>query len=532
MKQRAFIYIILGLFFLTQNLNSQTFELPDTNFRNVLIKKYPKVIKAGLLDTIEASKFVRPLNLAQSKIMDLDGLRYFKGITILNVSSNNLTEIQDLGELKKLKYLFANNNKLAQISQLGNLTELIVIQLIGNVFEQIPNFQKCDKLEKLYINKNKLNHLFDFNMHPKIKILDVGFNPLKTNYNYGLLTQLTQLHLHSTGIDTLIGLEKLHKLEHLFVWGNNLEDLSSIDSLTNLETCELYNNNLEKLPNLSNKPNLNRLTVFGNYLTFEDLYPLSASRIASFAYAPQNKFNMPSFNTTEKNKVTFSVSFDKSIKTNKYTWQKENAFLDSSSHNTFLIQEVQFNNAGQYSLKINNAEYPDLVLYSNPFNLIVDSCLRIVHPSLEIVNNGCKEAYEINLDNFLVIGGTKPYEYSISSTNFNKVSTETNIQNIPSGKIVLALRDAKNCTVSYQFVLDRIKNCDPVLSPNQDGITDTYFVEEAGDVKVYDSGRNLINSFTAPYTWDGSKSNGEPAETGLYAIVIDGKKVIQITIIR
>lgn len=73
---------------------------------------------------------------------------------------------------------------------------------------------------------------------------------------------------------------------------------------------------------------------------------------------------------------------------------------------------------------------------------------------------------------------------------------------------------------------------DPVITPNGDGISDTYFIEETGTAKIYDLRRKLIKTLSAPATWDGTNHSGALLDAGFYIIILNDKTPIYITLIR
>ncbi len=71
-----------------------------------------------------------------------------------------------------------------------------------------------------------------------------------------------------------------------------------------------------------------------------------------------------------------------------------------------------------------------------------------------------------------------------------------------------------------------------MISPNGDGITDSYYIEEPGIARIYDISRTLIKELTTPAEWNGYKSDQSLADDGYYAIVINDKKIIHITLVK
>ena len=62
-KTNISLCLLFSVLLFSINLEAQTYELPDTNFRNALKSKYPTVIKNGLLEITEAGKITGELNV-------------------------------------------------------------------------------------------------------------------------------------------------------------------------------------------------------------------------------------------------------------------------------------------------------------------------------------------------------------------------------------------------------------------------------------------------------------------------------------
>lgn len=75
-------------------------------------------------------------------------------------------------------------------------------------------------------------------------------------------------------------------------------------------------------------------------------------------------------------------------------------------------------------------------------------------------------------------------------------------------------------------------DCDAAFSPNGDGISDTYLVENGGKVVIYDKAGQLIRELRTPFYWDGTKANGEVVSPGLYFLVSNEASQKTVTVIR
>lgn len=59
-----------------------------------------------------------------------------------------------------------------------------------------------------------------------------------------------------------------------------------------------------------------------------------------------------------------------------------------------------------------------------------------------------------------------------------------------------------------------------VMTPNGDGVSDTYWIEGPGMVKIFDKYGHLIRELQSPFLWDGTNGQGQLVEPGYYLLTI------------
>jgi internalin A len=526
------ILLILVLLFSASFAFSQTVSLPDTNFRNKLISSYPQVMQGNQLVLAKAAALTGTLDLRNANISDASGVQYFTGITVLNLSNNKLTTLPDISTTTGLLNFYASNNLLTSLPDMSTLTQLTDFQVMNNKLTALPNLSGVSGLALLYCSNNLITQLPPLTQFPSLVNLVVGNNPIG-NMDVSKCPNLVELHVHLTGADTIVGLEKLNKLTTIFAWGNKIRSFKALDSITTLTLCVIYNNPVEALPYLKNKPSLSRLDVANCFLTFEDIQPvLQQGPPATFTYVPQRTIQFDDVQPRAENVYKISYPVSSPLSGNKYVWVKDGIVIDSSNSPSYIFNPLKFSNSGNYSLKVYNASVPTLVLYSDTFNISVSPCIELKISSFDILNKDCSKGYTIDLSQSQISGGTAPLVYEINNGISRKRISNLYIETIEAGKYTLTITDSKNCSATDNFTLDKIDNCDPVITPNGDGIVDTYFIEKSGKVSVYDLKRNLVNTFQAPIIWDGRDKNGVLLDAGLYMLIIDEDKPIFLTIIR
>lgn len=520
--------------FLVLNMKSfsQSVYLPDPSMRQVLMENYPFVMKEDSLLINEAKVLIGSLNLSNANISDAHGVEYFESLTTLDLSFNNLNTIPVLNNLTQIQNIYLNHNNIDSLPSFINNRLLKNFQAHYNALTIFPTFGNNQNLKEIFCNNNLIRTIPDLDSLPNLEILVIGINPIENNPNYGVLRQLTELHVHDMDIDTIIGLDQLDKLEILYAWGNNIRDLSDLNTNTTLRLINIGTNNLTELPILNNKPFLFSLNVDANYLSFSDLSVIDTNKLITFEYSPQNKFSLPNQTKREKQNVSFDLNFDNNLSNNIYVWKKGSEKLDSSNSSSFTIENLNFVDSGEYSVDIYNSSLPKLILSSNTFNLTVTNCMSINQLNPTIVKSNCKEGYSVSLSNLIIEGGVQPFKYTVQGLNFYHSSFNNFIEKIPSGEIKITISDVNNCQIDSSIYLNKVNDCDDVFTPNGDGVSDTYLIDYEGQVEIFNTQRKKVADFNIPFNWDGNDNNSNPLDSGLYALIINGQKVVYVTILK
>lgn len=533
MKDWQMVWVLI-VFLTGSTALGQAVELPDTNLRNKLIKDYPEVMKDGLLSVAAAEAFPGPLTLRQSNISDASGIEYFVSIKTLDLSANQLTTLPDISSISGLMNLYLNDNQLAHLPSLASLAQLQDFQVINNQLVNLPELPVfSEKLHNLYCSNNKITSIPDLARFPNLKILVIGNNPIARPIDYSAATNLTDLHVHKMNIDTIAGLDKLKKLSILYAWDNSIRSFSGLDSITTLTKCVIYSNPIDKLPYLANKPDLASLAIADCHLTFEDIVPVSrlSAPPAEFSYSPQRPLSFGNKTARASHDFTLTYPANDPEEGNIYVWLKNGKIMDSSSSASYTFKPLTPEDNGDYTLRIYNTDVAGLRLTAI-FNLKVIPCIEFAIPFVNILSKSCAEGYSLDVSNARIAGGTEPYSYHISNEAYNKTSDEHIIENIPAGQYQITLTDDHGCTATDHFTLNRIEKCDPVITPNGDGIADTYFIENQGTVRIYDLRRKLVKTMEAPISWDGTDQYGALLDAGYYILLQDGASPVYVTLVR
>lgn len=516
--------------------SAQSFELPDTNFRNRLQAFYPWLMNNGKLNTRAAESYNGALLLNNANISDASGLEYFINIKSLNLSNNQLETIPALSKLTKLTTLYLISNKLKELPDLSELKDMTGFQVQYNQLGALPYLNHFTKLEEFYCNNNQITHFPSIDNCKELRYIVAGDNPFERLPDFSPFKQLRELHVHQTGADTIVGIEELTRLEAFYAWSNKLKYLPDLSQLSSLRLFYVFDNQLTSFPALPENVNLIGGSVINNYLTLEDLLPYSdRPYFSKIDYAPQLPWqSYPKIRAREKDQLTLEPPFDRGLENTTYTWYHGDRELKSDLEDAYSIASASSKNIGLYKVSMSNSALPDLVIESHVVWLDVLACLSVNNLQVDVLEQSCESGAFIDLRRSDIQGGKAPFLYSVQG---DAGKTRTSADRLAFDAVfpdtyLFRVEDSQGCSASGSFTLASPRDCDPVFTPNGDGYMDTYRIEETGVVKIYDTRRRVVKEFTAPGSWDGSRQDGSPADAGYYAIVINNTKIIHLTLIR
>jgi internalin A len=538
MKKHLHIIYICLLFVGIFSANAQTYPIPDINLRNALIKNYPSLMSTNGELIIDSAKTMSvDLILDNANISNADGIQFFISTGILKIRNNNLTSLPQLIYMKGLRRIYINGNKITAIPDLSVLYKLIDLFIGNNKINSISGIEKLTTLQYLNFAGNSITEIPDLSALINLKTLSVGYNPITVIPDLSKNINLQQLDVSHSVISSIPSLPALINLQVFNCEKTNFTDLSDLNSNTTLIQLLAPNSKISVLPNLINKPNLTTVNVSGNYLSFEDIIPLTLlTNITSLTYAPQQDLVIPLYvNQREPNSYSYQLSIDPLISNNQFTWYKGNTPIVTNNTGTLPFTTLFMSDSGFYYVKVTNPNAPLLELKSNTSQLIVRPCIEINTLNSTILSSDCRTGSTIDFAGTTIDGSTNPMYYTLESISNGKPSISTDItkfNNVIPGSYVLKITDSKNCSTSKKYDLDKGEDCQNVFSPNGDGIMDDYFIPDTGIAQIFNTSKKLIRTLTLPDSWNGTTNDGSMADAGYYVIVINGTSTIGLSLMR
>lgn len=343
------LLISIFLFFGITFIKAQIVNIPDTNFKAVLVNNALINTNADTeIQVTEANALTGTLDVAFKNITDLTGIEAFTSITELRCYHNQLTTL-DLTNNTALTTVQTDYNQLVSIN-LNGLTSLSYLGLTGNQFSSI-DLSTNTTLRSLYLDQNPLNNV-DLNSNTALEFLyinnvslttldlsnNVILKTLKATNNFNLTSinvsdcpLLNILECHSNNLNSL-DVSNNTALTELKCHSNS--QLTDIDLFANvnLTKVELFQTGLTSI-DLSNNSSLTSISCFNNH------------QLTSLNIKNGNNSNMIVFGATNCTSLTCIQVDDSASFSNTWNGAKDVTAIYSNNCNyTTSVSENTFEN--------------------------------------------------------------------------------------------------------------------------------------------------------------------------------------------
>ena len=497
MKWLHYISSLLFLFILGLCSYAQTAEIPDPGFRQYLMDTHPSYFNENDELIIDSARKKNSIKAYHYGIKDLTGIEHFVNLSVLDVSNNELTFIPDLTMLTQLDELIIDSNRVDSMAPIQGITTLRNFKCDVNNLDKLPEVSGMTTLQRIFCRSNNLTEIPDL-----------------------------------SGCSSFM---------HLICTFNQIDSLSDFASTPSMFRLICHNNQLSSLPDYSQHPNLRELLAWNNQFTFDDILVMTRQSTFDTEYhiSPQDSADTKTvYNAVQNEDLTLDLAFDDTVTTNTYMWYKDGNLLTTTNINELSIPNIQLTDAGTYHVIVTNS-HPSLgsiSLVSKMIRVNVFSCLGIDNASYDVIDANCQNGATVLIDEGSLIISNPPATYSL--VNQTEQDTLTfmgpELNELLEGKYDLIISDINNCEAMLpSFIqIDHNSECDPVFSPDGDGKNDTYYVEQVGIARIFNTSGELIKEFSTPAYWEGTKNDGSQAPMGYYSIIINEREVINVTLLR
>jgi hypothetical protein len=544
--------------------SGQYYTIPDTIFRNYLYLQDSRLFNENKqLILSNARAYEGAISCQNLNITDLSGLQFFHKVTMINCSGNQVTAFPSLDSLSSLSYLYAESCELMKLPSLDHLGNLLVLDVKDNNLTELPsleflkmlNYLDCSvnnltelpalnsltNLRKLFCYNNQLVKLPEINSLVNLQTLDCPGNRLKSLPVLSFNTELTVLRCGDNLIESLPDLNNLVNLKELAVERNRIVKLPDLSLNKQLRIINLASNSLTSIPDFSSYSNLLKAVFNNNKLSFSQLIPQTRHTAfkSVFEVNPQDTLlNYPVVVINRNDRGIIKAGVDENIETNIYRWYKDDTELNN--RDAYVVLEPPLpNDSGLYLTVIRNThpDLSDIILVVKSARVQIGYCLpNTSEIDYSIDNNFCNEGASIRIDDTQLKSSYKPFVFNARSTGRNSevAVTGNTFQNILPGKYDLIITDQNNCKTVLNNFLDVpvSADCDNIITPNADGVDDTYYLPQSGKMKVLSKEGKIIKEIPIPGEWDGTDNAGNIVPIGLYILLINEKDKIEIIVLN
>ncbi len=529
---KGYQYILLILFFiLGAEAFSQTATIPDEKFLAFLKQNYPSTINVSdELIIAEAEMVYGSFNCTNQNINNLEGIQYFTSINRLYAGENQLTKLPNISSLKGLITLNVVDNLLTELPDLRQLNDLKEITAYNNKLTVFPIISGLYHLDELTLYNNSIEFIPSYSSLKALKKLDVGGNPISDLSFLNQLNWVRDLRLWGLRITDTPDLSNLIYLENLNLGTNYLSEAPDLSALKNLEIVYLNNNLFKELPKgLLNLRGLKEVHLENNSLSFEDLIPITFIKYYGIIYSFFPQIQVPIYEPKDvflNTNVKLSVDLNDNTENLKYLWYKGNTFIKKTNSPVLVIKDFRAEDNGKYYCEISTPSVTGFYLKSNTATLNGNTCVDQNSISVK-KSQSCEDGNTIEI----MVLDHSIFNYQLVS----KYDTLNNTSGYFSGLRIneyKVLVYTQNCSARYNelVVLNDLDCSEVLITPDGDGINDSYYFEDNAHIEVFDKSGKKVASFSAPTDWSGHGDNGK-LPSGYYLISINGGKSIRMSIV-
>ena len=219
---------------------------------------------------------------------------------------------------------------------------------------------------------------------------------------------------------------------------------------------------------------------------------------------------------------------------------KCDSVIVSLSNGNYTVNNLSWSNGlTERTIKIDSTQTIAVQLTDNYNCISIDTFTIEVKPfeiqtmDISTYDADCWTEGELNINEIATTYGSNNLSYTLRN-KLNK-ATLTDLTTIPEGMYEVEVENEDGCIKIPKKEIEVRQKCledYPVFTPNMDGVEDEYYIPYEGIVKIYDKNGNLKRILDTPAYWDGTNESGVKLPMGVYLLVTDAGKNVNITIVR
>lgn len=532
LKNIALIWAVL----LNGNLFAQTFVLPDSGFKACLAEKYSSLLDANKeLIVANAQAHTGFLSCIGAEIKSIDGFQYFKNVKNVNFSRNSITTINEWPVNDSLTRLVLDDNQLTSLTSLEKLPNLKTITLKRNQLTALPDLSSNTKITQLYVQGNALTSLPHVSTLTELWAFDVSDNQLTSLPPLSASSKLVELKASNNKLTEIPSLVNLNQLARVDFSQNQLTIFPQFATVNKITILDFEWNKFTELPDFTVFPNLVTAFFNDNYLTFNDLQSLTSfvNYETTFKLNSQHDLSVGGTYSVEELKTLYlKTGVDLGVSGVAYRWYFNGDLVQQSTSDSLLVFTDSVSLSGTYYCELIQPAFSNLVLKTTNFNVTVLPCFINNDFSIEVEPRNCEQNEgKIQVASNQLLPPGFRYQLTSSRTAEAVESKSGYFNGLMENKYVL-----KGVVGACEKYIDKVKvgeeDCLNVhISADGDGVNDTYYFNEVGEVTIQDKFGNTVAELQIPTTWDGGGKSGKVASGLYYADINQGEKLVKITVV-
>jgi internalin A len=518
---------------------AQTYYIKDDGFRQCLTDLQPTLVNIQKeLDINAALNFTGDIICINYKMSNVDGIQYFTNTKRLSLTHNQLSSLEEISGLTKLEEITINENKITQLPDLSNFNNLKSIDASKNALSNAPNLPVTSSLMYLNLSQNNLSSFPDLGNQQNLTYLNLAGNiNIKVIPKLPALLKLEEIHLYYCGLNEAPVISNLSNLKILNIGYNYLKTLPDFSANQQLKSIFANDNMLESFATMNSLSNLEKVGLHNNYLSYEDFTPLLYTPGFStiFKIAPQKAFPNPlSSNYLEYDTIRLKSGIANQVAGVNYSWYYNNNHIWTGNADTLSFSNATISQCGAYYFTLTHPDFPDLTITSEVKNVTISECLIPSQIRKEVTGATCVKPGSIRVYPGLQPRNNLSYILESKSTKIQLSSADGNFSNLNNPEYRLYAKSGGQC---IKLIDDKItlpiEACkEAFFSPNNDGISDTYYFTQQGKAKVFNKWGQVIQELSIPLEWDGRLKDNSIIQTGYYTIEINnGEEKFHLSVV-